>query len=122
MQRDGTLVQLTSTILVHNVDTKFEAVVLIQLEWFTFSVLWTKSPSIQECAVARLEVANVHLLRIEKGECKVFQLALILPNPSSMGQAGFETVPRLFYTLLVSDQTSAWTRLRTLESKYPLDG
>jgi hypothetical protein len=43
---------LTDAILVHDIDTKLEVVILIEFKRFTLCVFGAKSPSIQECSVA----------------------------------------------------------------------
>lgn len=52
---------LTGTIFIHDVNTKLEAVVLVQLEWLTLGVLMAESLAVEEGAVAGLEVPDIDL-------------------------------------------------------------
>ena len=52
---------LTGAILVHDVNSKLETVVLVEDEGVALDTLGGQPPSVQEGAVARLEIANVDL-------------------------------------------------------------
>jgi len=55
------LQKLTCPILIHDIDTKLQLVVLVQRKGLAFNILRTQSPSVQEGSIARLEVADKDL-------------------------------------------------------------